>query len=192
VRTKDVRDRRRFARTFPLLSLLLIVVAVGTAFAWLAWSPREGKRPQSATVSPLSPQAVTVIGGGKIISGPLSAGEVQVVDGDTISVRSQQYRLVGFDTPETGLRARCQKERELGARATSRLRQLVAQGGLRLQRVPCACPPGTEGRGSCNYGRWCGVLTVAGRDVGPVLIAEGLARSYVCGRTSCPPRQSWC
>jgi hypothetical protein len=26
---------------------------------------------------------------------------------------------------------------------------------------------------------WCGTLTVAGRDVGPVLISAGLARSYV-------------
>jgi endonuclease YncB( thermonuclease family) len=145
-------------------------------------------RPQPATGGS---SQVTIIGGGKIISGPLSPGEVHVVDGDTISVRGQQYRLVGFDTPET-VSARCQWERDLGTRATWRLRQLVAQGGLRLQRMPCACPPGTEGSYSCNYGRWCGTLTVAGRDVGPILISEGLARSYVCGRTSCPPRQGWC
>jgi endonuclease YncB( thermonuclease family) len=31
--------------------------------------------------------------GGKIISGPLSPGEVQIIDGDTISVSGQQYRL---------------------------------------------------------------------------------------------------
>jgi hypothetical protein len=30
------------------------------------------------------------------------------------------------------------------------------------------------------------------RLVAGILIAEGLARAFVCGRTSCPPRQSWC
>jgi hypothetical protein len=30
-----------------------------------------------------------------------------VVDADTISVRGQQYRLIGFDAPETGLIAKC-------------------------------------------------------------------------------------
>jgi hypothetical protein len=28
--------------------------------------------------------------------------------------------------------------------------------------------------------------------VGVALIAEGLARPFVCGRTSCPSRESWC
>jgi endonuclease YncB( thermonuclease family) len=186
-RTIRFKYRRRFPRTIPLLLLLLIMVGVGATLAWFAWRSPQANKPESVQ----APQPVTIIGGGKIISGSLSPGEVQVVDGDTITVRRQQYRLVGFDAPET-ITAKCQRERDLGARATSRLRQLVAQGGLRLQRVACACPPGTEGSYSCNYGRWCGALTVAGRDVGPILIGEGLARPYVCGRTSCPPRQGWC
>jgi hypothetical protein len=36
------------------------------------------------------------------------------------------------------------------------------------------------------------VLKARGRDVGAILISEGLARSYVCGASSCPPRSSWC
>ena len=189
-RTIRFKYRRRFPRTFPLLSLLLVVIGVASAFAWLAWSGRQVGNRQPVVIQS-APQSVTIVGGGKVISGSLSPAELQVVDGDTIGVRGQQYRLVGFDTPET-VSAKCHRERELGTRATARLRQLVTQGGLRLQRVPCACPSGTEGTGSCNYGRWCGMLTVGGRDVGPILIAEGLARSYVCGRTSCPPRQGWC
>lgn len=37
----------------------------------------------------------------------LSPHDVRVLDGDTIAVRGVTYRLVGFDAPETGDRARC-------------------------------------------------------------------------------------
>jgi len=124
-------------------------------------------------------------------SEPIAAGAVDVVDADTIRVRGQTVRLVGFDTPEAGIDARCEGERNLAARATSRLRALVAGGGLDLQFVRCSCQPGTEGTQRCN-GRPCGALKARGREVGAILIGEGLARSYVCGATSCPPRSSWC
>jgi endonuclease YncB( thermonuclease family) len=122
---------------------------------------------------------------------PLDPGQVEIVDGDTIRVAGEIFRLVGFDAPET-YRAQCPSERELGGRATFRLRQLVAGGGLDLERVACSCRPGTEGTPRCNYGRSCGVLRARGQDVGALLIAEGLARAYVCGRTSCPAREAWC
>jgi hypothetical protein len=32
---------------------------------------------------------------------------------------------------------------------------------------------------------------VRGQDVGAMLIAEGLARAFVCGRTSCAAREPW-
>jgi endonuclease YncB( thermonuclease family) len=79
--------------------------------------------------------------------------QIQVIDGDTVRANGHVYRLVGYDAPESGLKARCESERTLAARATSRLRQIVVAGKLRLERVPCACPPGTEGTYRCNYGR---------------------------------------
>jgi hypothetical protein len=45
---------------------------------------------------------------------------------------------------------------------------------------------------ACNCGRACGYLTVDGQDVGDALIAESLAHPLVCGKYSCPRRQSWC
>jgi endonuclease YncB( thermonuclease family) len=124
---------------------------------------------------------------------PVAPADVHVVDGDTITVHGKRIRLVGFDAPELGGHARCGLERMLAARATSRLRQLVRNGGdLDLKLIPCSCRPGTEGTMACNYGRACGVLTVEGEDVGDVLMAENLARPYVCGRYTCPRRQSWC
>jgi endonuclease YncB( thermonuclease family) len=84
------------------------------------------------------------------LSNPLDPHAVQVVDGDTVRVEGQLYRLVGFDAPET-YRAQCTSEPELGNRATFRLRQLVADGGVDLQRVPCSCRTGAvEGTPSCN------------------------------------------
>jgi endonuclease YncB( thermonuclease family) len=122
----------------------------------------------------------------------IKPGAIEVIDGDTIRANGRIVRLAGLDVPEAGYHARCENERTLAAKTTFRLRQLVSRGGLDLQLVPCACRRGTEGTPHCNYGRACGVLTAVGEDVGALLISEGLARSYVCGRTSCPPRRPWC
>ncbi|MEW6256931.1 MAG: thermonuclease family protein [Pseudomonadota bacterium] len=121
---------------------------------------------------------------------PIEPGQIRVIDGDTIAVGETHYRLVGFDTPETGPRARCSAERALGAEATQRLRRIVAGGGLDLRRVSCRCPAGTEGTRACNYGRLCGTLTAGGRDVGEILIAAGLARLYPFGAQVGPA--TWC
>jgi endonuclease YncB( thermonuclease family) len=123
------------------------------------------------------------------------SSEVHVVDGDTIRVRQKKpdVRLVGFNAPETGGLATCPAERELGAKATRRLRELVQAGGLEFHFVDCACPAGTQLTPACNHGRHCGTLMANGRDVGTILIAEGLAVPFKCGATSCPPTpKPWC
>jgi len=128
------------------------------------------------------------------IRAPVSPGAASIVaiDGDTVRANGQVYRLVGFDTPESGPLARCERERKLADAATNRLRQLIANGQHALESVPCSCRPGTEGTQQCNHGRLCARLQADGRDVGGILISEGLARPYVCGQTGCPRRQSWC
>ena len=45
------------------------------------------------------------------------------------------------------------------------------------RQAALACVAGTEGTSACNYGRLCGRLPVQGRDVGTILISEGLATS---------------
>jgi endonuclease YncB( thermonuclease family) len=117
---------------------------------------------------------------------------IHVADGDTVRSGGYAYWLVGFDTPKAGSLARCERERTLAAAATRRLEQLITGGNATLQRVACSCPAGTEETRACNHGRRCGVLKIANRDVGSILISEGLARPQVCGETSCPRRQSWC
>jgi endonuclease YncB( thermonuclease family) len=91
---------------------------------------------------------------GAVSSAPITPDEVRVIDGDTIRIYHQRpdIRLVGFNAPETR-RATCELERELGGKATGRLRDLVQSSKLDFELVACACPSGTEGTPSCNYGR---------------------------------------
>ena len=123
---------------------------------------------------------------------PIPSDAIQVIDGDTIMVRgySRHVRLLGFDTPETGFEARCAAERTLAAKATQRLRQIVADGGLDLALPPCACWR-RMGKFACNDGRYCGVLKAKGRDVSALMIGEGLARPDQCGK-ACRRREPWC
>ena len=130
--------------------------------------------------------ASVVIIASAALAEPIEPGRVRVIDGDTIAVGSVRYELVGFDAPEIA-------DEKCARRAASRLRALIASGGLTLGRVSCSCRPGTEGRWACNYGRLCATLKTHGRDVGEILIAEGHAVPYRCGKTRCPrPMHHWC
>jgi endonuclease YncB( thermonuclease family) len=143
--------------------------------------------------------AALIIGGAFLpkVTGPrsiitTSAADVRVIDGDTISFWGKNYRLVGFDTPETNSRAKCGSERDLGVRATARLRTLISSGEIALQEVRCSCAPRTEGTRFCNHGRLCGILQRNGENVGDILIREGLAHPFHCGEFRCPRPLGWC
>lgn len=102
-----------------------------------------------------------------------------VYDGDTVEITCGAERLTarlqGFDTPETKA-PRCAAEAALGLKATMRLRALVRSGPVAIYR-----------QGHDKYGRVLITLTVAGKDVAGVLIAEGLAHDYHGGQ-----RGGWC
>ena len=125
---------------------------------------------------------------------PIDPADIFIVDGDTVRIHNQypNVRLVGLNAPETR-NASCPAEAELGAKATQRLRELIRGGRLDFEYVRCSCREGTQGTSACNWGRSCGSLRANGRDVGTILIEEGLAVPFVCGSTSCPktPRP-WC
>lgn len=170
----------RFGRKLTLWAVLMVIAGLHQLFADVQL-PAFTVLPE-VTAPETSPSA----------HASAVAGSIRVIDGDTVEVRGEHYRLVGLNTPET-FEARCAAELELGTRAKERLKQLLSSGAPALVKVPCACPPGTEGTERCNFGRSCGVLSVNGRDVADTLVAEGLAVAFHCGTTSCPrmPRP-WC
>lgn len=105
--------------------------------------------------------------------------QIRVIDGDTFEDTADNitYRIENIDTPETGSRARCAAERDLGNRATRAARTLIANAGnLEIH------PTGRIDR----YDRAIALVVVDGRDFGQTLIAEGLARPWR-GR-----REPWC
>jgi micrococcal nuclease len=97
-----------------------------------------------------------------------------IVDGDTVILGEERIRLSNIDAPEVR-QAQCEAEAALGRQASARLRFLLAQGPASVQR-----------EGTDRFGRTLARISVAGRDVGDRLVAEGLARRWD-GR-----RQPWC
>jgi endonuclease YncB( thermonuclease family) len=101
---------------------------------------------------------------------------VEVIDGDTFDYRGVRIRIADIDTPE--VRGRCPYERDLAARATSRMRALLVAGPFRLER--------TGTRDVDRYGRQLRIVTRDGRSLGGQLVAEGLARPWR------GHREPWC
>lgn len=132
-----------------------------------------GLRPARLTMAILTSCLIA----GSLGAEPVPPAMVHVVDGDTIDVRGERYRLVGFDTPETW-NPRCAYERALGETATARLVDLIGSGRV----VDLVVLPGRD-----RYDRGLARLFIGGSDVKDVLIAEGLARAYDGGR-----RAGWC
>src|SRR5690606_26543787 len=99
--------------------------------------------------------------------------------GDTFEdlATGERYRLENIDTPETGPRARCVAERQLGARATEQARAFITSArALEVRRT---------GRID-RYDRVIAFVEIDGRDLGELMIARGLARPWR-GR-----REPWC
>jgi micrococcal nuclease len=100
-----------------------------------------------------------------------------VIDGDTFVVKGEKIRIADIDAPETG-GAQCASEAALGARATTRLRELLNKGTFELR--------GYNSRDTDRYGRKLRVVMRDGKSLGDAMIAEGLARRW-SGR-----RMPWC
>lgn len=102
------------------------------------------------------------------------------IDGDTIVVAGAHIRIANIDTPEIR-HAQCDAELRLGLVAKRRMEELLGEGEVVVH-------PGDplDGRLKDRYGRTLATVSVDGRDVGEIMIAEGIARPWT-GK-----RQPWC
>jgi micrococcal nuclease len=89
-----------------------------------------------------------------------------VVDGDTIQVGTQRWRIEGYDAPEVFGRAQGQGERNAGMRAALRLQELIRTGKVEIEVTN---PPDKWGRGRAR-------LKVDGNDVAAQMKREGHVR----------------
>lgn len=108
-------------------------------------------------------------------------GVASVIDGDTIEIHGERFRLFGIDAPEarqlctvaTGKPYRC------GQVAANALSDLIGR-----RTVTC------EKKDVDRYKRIVAVCSVRGQDVGAYLVATGLAVAYVQYSKSYVPQQS--
>lgn len=97
-----------------------------------------------------------------------------VVDGDTLWYRGAKIRLIGIDAPETD--GRCAAERELASAATDMLVSILNSG---VQRIAFD--------GEDPYGRALAHIWARAGQIGPAMIASGLAVPYTRVRS-----RPWC
>lgn len=107
-------------------------------------------------------------------SGRFTSGEaatvVRVIDGDTFELATgERVRILNIDTAEMPPRADCAREAQLAVEAKNRLVTLLNEGDVELIR---------RGRNEDQYGRLLRLVRSAERDVGEVLVQEGLAQRW--------------
>ncbi|AHG49107.1 nuclease (plasmid) [Rhizobium leguminosarum bv. trifolii CB782] len=123
-----------------------------------------------------------------MMAGLIICASLSVVDGDTVKCNGQNMRLLGegvpfvsgIDTPEIGSHARCLKERKLALIAKGRLRELLAEKGLRVMFSGAVDKTQTH-RPLVN------IYRTNGDELGKLLLREGLARTWSPKR-----RNDWC
>ncbi|MBX4872724.1 MULTISPECIES: thermonuclease family protein [Rhizobium] len=123
-----------------------------------------------------------------MIAGLILCASLTAVDGDTVKCDGLNMRLLGegvpfvsgIDTPEIGSHAKCLKERKLALLAKGRLKELLAEKGLRVvfsgavDRTPSHRP-------------LVNIYRANGREIGKTLLSEGFARAW-----SPMQRNDWC
>lgn len=101
---------------------------------------------------------------------PALAGDLRIIDADTLEIDGQRYRLNGIDAPERG--QDCVQKAGLwkcGRAATDRVAELALKGNV-------ACKP--LGPDPAYPERLIGYCTINGEDIGALLIDAGLAWAY--------------
>lgn len=103
--------------------------------------------------------------------------EIRVWDGDSIRLgttrQAEAVRIFNIDAPE--IEGQCTSESDLVLQAKTRLADLLHGRRVEILR-----------QGADRFGRTLAAIRAQGRDVGDILVGEGLARTWT-GR-----REPWC
>ena len=150
------RSTRRTARWLRSIVIVALLVGLAVASQWYGGRAIAEQRID---------QRFTPCGPGR--------GHACVVDGDTINLGDRKVRMIGIDAPEVN-EPRCEIERRLGRDASQRLLELLNSGPVWLVT--------TADRSTDDYGRDLRRIDVddgsGRRDIGDVLVREGLAARY--------------
>jgi len=148
-----VRDRRIHSRLVN--GGLIVVAVVGLCVAGIATRPLASRlwrheRPPADNWA------------------PVDRGLIRVIDGNTLSIGGERFRIEDIDAPLMPGHARCQREIELAGRARdflfSRLASATVIEVTRVERD--------------RYGRTLGRVRADGADLGDALMSAGLAQSW--------------
>jgi endonuclease YncB( thermonuclease family) len=123
-----------------------------------------------------------------MIAGLIICASLTVVDGDTVKCDGQNMRLLGegvpfisgIDTPEIGSHAKCIRERKLALIAKRRLKELLAEKGLRVVFSGAVDKTPTH-RPLVN------IYRANGEEIGKTMLQEGFARTWRPKQ-----RNDWC
>lgn len=111
------------------------------------------------------------------LSNACAPERVNVIDGDTITIRGEKIRILGINAPE--LKGKCREESVRALRARSYLMKLLESGKVEIDRD-----------GFDRYRRTLATVSVGGADVGRALMREGLARKWVQSYDG--QQEPWC
>lgn len=110
----------------------------------------------------------------------------RVIDSDTVDVGlDKNLRIIGYDGPEKGRRAKCDAERDLAKLATAHAQEIIADADK--VEVVLAVPVRRD-----RYRRYLGGLTIDGRDYAADMVSAGYLAKWdydECGK-ACKP--DWC
>jgi len=111
---------------------------------------------------------------------------LRVVDGDTIEIKNECFpkelklsiRVLGIDTPEKGLKAKCDKEAKLAEKASKFTKEFIGKNKTATFR---------NIKWDKYGGRLLADVEINGKSLSDELIKNGLARSYDGKK-----KGSWC